>query len=139
MSTYTAPHLRTNLQQTPIHHCILRAFPHTDFPKRVLEVLARFRSGDFIKGEDLEIEEREMMQDLVTAGIIEVHRYPKFFHGMFAGFTVLYRYNSNLNYEDPVIQDLSGEYRRQRDLAWAISVCAFIALLGSWGIIIFYK
>lgn len=88
----------SELQNSPLHLAIIRAFPQSDFHARSTEVLSKFKEGELIKASGLDTEERKVLLDLSTAGLIETRRYPIRTNGMFAGFATSYVYSVELDY-----------------------------------------
>ena len=87
------------LTDTPIHRSIKRAFPQTNWPETAaIELLEKYEDGDWIKSSGLHHNDRDILIDLATAGIIESNRKPKFVMGQFAGFENSFRYKADLEY-----------------------------------------
>lgn len=99
-----------HITNSPLHLAIIRAFPQSDFHARSTEVLSKFKEGEPIKASGLDTEERKVLWDLSTAGLIETRRYPIRTNGMFAGFATSYVYSVELEY--------GGETKAEKNGAW---------------------
>lgn len=111
-----------SLNNTPLHNKIKRAFPQTDWPQSAIDLLSLYDEGEDILAYTLKYDEREMLNDLATAGLIEMHRYPKYSSGMFAGFVISYRYRKNLDYGPNTNSIDTFEKKRKETLLIGIAV-----------------
>lgn len=123
------PNLQTSqkmsLNNTPLHNAIKRAFPQTDWPQSAIELLSLYDEGEDILASTLAHKDREIMNDLATAGLIESHRYPQFNRGMFGGFANVYRYRKNLDY-GPKSQPVDY-WQKERRLTLIFGIALFSA------------
>ena len=115
-----------SLINTPLHSAIKRAFPQTDWPQSAIDLLSLYDEGEDILASTLSNKDREILNDLATAGLIESHRYPKFSQGMFAGFVYVYRYRKNLDYTPK--PTYSGHWQRERKLTLIFGIALFSAV-----------
>lgn len=114
-----------SLINTPLHSAIKRAFPQTNWPQSAIELLSLYDEGEDILASTLSNKDKEILNDLATAGLIESHRYPKFSHGMFIGFDYVYRYRKNLDYIPK--SDYPGLWQRERKQTLIFGIALFSA------------
>lgn len=95
---FTLDMAMSNLNNTPIHRAISRAFPQTNWPTTAIKMLEKFEEGKLIYSGELTAAEKQIFIDLATAGIIESHRYPVYNNEMFAGFKNSFVYCRDLDY-----------------------------------------
>lgn len=114
-----------SLNNTPLHNKIKRAFPQTDWPQKAIDLLSLYDEGEDIL--PVNVSDKEILNDLATAGLIEMHRYPKFLSGMFAGFVISYRYRKNLDYRPKSHQVDHWQKERKQTLIFGIALFAAAA------------
>ena len=88
----------SELQNSPLHLAIIKAFPLGDFSNEAIALLSKFNEGKPIRVSNLGESERQVISRLQNAGLIETRRYPIRTNGMFAGFATSYVYSADLDY-----------------------------------------